>query len=134
MDYGAVKVIHQSAVALSIAGFFARGLGALRAAQWIRGRAARTLPHIVDTVLLVCAIALAWMPRLSPLDAPWLVAKIIGLVLYIGLGMVALRPGTIGPVRAAAFAAALITFAYIVSVAISKDAAGLFGWLARQVA
>lgn len=129
MDYAAVKIIHQGAVVISIAGFFARGLGALRGARWVRERAARSLPHVVDTVLLASAIALAWMLRLSPLDAPWLLAKIIGLVLYIALGMLALKPGRPEPVRVTAFVAALVTFVYIVSVAVSKDPAGLIAWL-----
>jgi uncharacterized membrane protein SirB2 len=124
MDYAAVKLIHQGAVALSFTGFFARGLGALRGARWVGGRAARILPHFVDTVLLASAIVLAWMLQLSPLQAPWLLAKIIGLVLYIALGMLALKPERSNAVRVGAFLAALITFGYIVSVAISKDPAG----------
>ena len=51
MDYGTLKLIHQGAVALSFTGFFARGCGMLVSAEWVRGRAARTWPHIVDTVL-----------------------------------------------------------------------------------
>src|SRR5262252_4783429 len=114
MDYATVKLIHQGAVAVSIMGFFARGLGSLRGARWVRERAARTLPHIVDTVLLVSAIALAWMLRLSPLQAPWLLA---------------LRPGRPDAVRVGAFVAALATFGYIVSVALSKDPAGFLAWI-----
>jgi uncharacterized membrane protein SirB2 len=129
MDYATVKLIHQGAVAVSIMGFFARGLGALRGARWVRERAARTLPHIVDTILLLSAIALAWMLRLSPLQAPWLLAKIVGLVLYIALGMLALRPGRPDAVRAGAFFAALVAFGYIVSVAFSKDPAGFLAWI-----
>jgi len=124
MDYAALKLIHQGAVAVSFTGFFARGLGTLRGARWVGGRAARTLPHIVDTVLLASAIALAWMLRLSPLQAPWLLAKIAGLVLYIAFGMLALKPGRPAAVRVGAFLAALVTFGYIVSVALSKDPAG----------
>jgi len=129
MDYAAVKLIHQGAVAVSFTGFFARGLGALRGSRWVRGRAARTLPHIVDTVLLVSAIALAWMLKLSPLQAPWLLAKIVGLVLYIALGMLALKPGRSEVVRVGAFLAALVTFGYIASVAVSKDPAGFLAWI-----
>ena len=99
MDYAALKLLHQGAVALSITGFVARGLGSFAGAAWVRGRAARTLPHVVDTVLLLSALALAWMLRLTPGAAPWLAAKIVGLLLYIGLGMLALRPGR--PPRAA---------------------------------
>src|SRR6188474_146051 len=102
MDYFTIKAVHQAAVALSITGFFARGLGSILGARWVGGRPAKTLPHIVDTVLLASALLLAWTLRLSPMQAPWLMAKIIGLLLYIGLGMVALKPGRAAPVRAAA--------------------------------
>lgn len=129
MDYATLKLVHQSAVALSIAGFFARGLGSLGDAAWVRGRAARTLPHIVDTVLLASAIGLAWMLRLNPLSTPWLAAKIVGLLAYIGLGMVALRPQRPPALRAAAWVAALLCFAQIVAMAITKQAGGLLALL-----
>ncbi len=124
MDYLAVKTIHQAAVALSFGGFFVRGLAALLGARWVRRRAARTLPHVVDSVLLVSAIALAWSLRLDPTSTPWLAAKIIGLLVYIALGVVALRPGRSVGLRAAAWVTALVTFGYIVSVAMTKNPAG----------
>jgi uncharacterized membrane protein SirB2 len=124
MDYSAIKTIHVAAVTLSLAGFFARGLGMLAGAAWVASRPAKTLPHVVDTVLIVSAIALAWMLRLTPTSAPWLAAKIIGLVAYIALGMVALRFGRTRGTRAAAWIAALATFGYIVSVALTKDPHG----------
>lgn len=129
MDYGALKLVHQSAVALSIAGFFARGAGMFAGASWVRTRSARTLPHVVDTVLIVSAVALAWVLRLSPSNAPWIAAKIAGLFVYIALGMVALRFGRTRAIRAMAFAAALLTFAWIVSVAITKDPRGFIVWV-----
>jgi uncharacterized membrane protein SirB2 len=124
MDYALVKTIHQTAVALSFAGFFARGLGSLNGARWVQGRAARTLPHIVDSVLLLSALTLAWMLRLNPANTPWLLAKIIGLLLYIGLGMLALKPGRSTAMRSTAWLAALAIFGWIVSVAITKSPLG----------
>lgn len=129
MDYALLKLVHQTAVVLSVGGFFARGIGALRAAAWVRTRLVRTLPHVVDTVLLASALGLAWLLQVNPLTTPWLAAKIAGLLLYIGLGMLALKPGRSTPVRAAAWFAALATFAYIVSVAITKNPAGPFAWV-----
>ena len=129
MDYATVKFIHQGAVGLSLAGFFARGLGSFADAAWVRARAAKTLPHIVDSVLLLSAIWLAWTLRLSPAEAPWLLAKIIGLVAYIGLGMLALKPGRPLGVRGLAWLAALAVFGYIVSVALTKNPLGLFAFL-----
>ncbi len=47
MDVVVLKTVHQIAVALSITGFFARGLASLRGAAWVRARLARTLPHVL---------------------------------------------------------------------------------------
>lgn len=123
--YATLKTIHQTAVALSIAGFAARGLASLAGATWVKRRAAKTLPHLVDTVLLVSALALLAALRLSPLEAPWLIAKIAGLLVYIGLGIVALRPGVPRPLRVTAWLGALGTVGWIVSVAVTKSAWGM---------
>ena len=124
MDYAFVKLIHQGAVTLSLTGFFVRGAASLSGASWVQGRAAKTLPHIVDSVLLLSALTLAWMLRLNPGNAPWLLAKVIGLVVYVGFGVVALRPGRPRAVRAAAWVGALATALWIVSVAITKSPLG----------
>jgi uncharacterized membrane protein SirB2 len=129
MDYFSIKTLHQTAVALSFAGFFARGCGALLNARWVSSRAAKTLPHLVDTVLLASAITLAWLLRLNPLATPWLAAKIVGLVVYIVLGAIALRPGRSLKARAIAWGVALLTFGYIASVAITKSPLGALAWL-----
>jgi uncharacterized membrane protein SirB2 len=131
MDYALIKIVHQSAVALSFAGFFARGVGSLAGAEWTRGVVARRLPHVVDTVLLLSALLLAWMLRLSPATAPWLAAKIAGLVLYVALGVAALRPRRAVRWRAAAWLGALLVFGWIVSVAVSKNPLGFLS-LARS--
>ena len=126
MDYLTIRTIHESAVALSITGFFVRGAAGLAGAAWVRGRAAKTVPHVVDTVLLASAIALAWMLGITPLGAPWLMAKVLGLFAYIALGIVALRPSNTKAVRATAWIAALAVAGWIVSVAITKDPLGYF--------
>ena len=75
----------------------------------------------MDTVLLASAVALAYSLRLSLSAVPWLLAKVAGLCVYIGLGSVALRFGRTRNTRITAWAAALLVFDHIVSVAISKD-------------
>jgi uncharacterized membrane protein SirB2 len=126
MDYYSIKTVHQTAVALSLLGFVARGAAGLAGATWVRSRAAKTLPHIVDTVLLLSAIALVWRLGLNPLATPWLMAKIVGLLVYIAFGILALRPGLPVRVRAATWVLALVSFSYIASVAITKNPAGFF--------
>ena len=129
MDYALLKTIHQSAVVISFAGFFVRGVGMLNDATWLRHRAVKTLPNVVDTILIVSAVWLAWILRLTPANAPWIGAKIIGLLVYIAVGMIALRFGRTKGVRASAWIGAMLVFGYIVSVALTKDPRGFLLWL-----
>jgi uncharacterized membrane protein SirB2 len=135
MGYVTLKLLHISAVVLSFAGFIARGLGVLSRASWVGHRFTRTLPHLIDTVLLFSALGMLWVLRLSPWGLPWLRAKIVGLVVYISLGTIALRPagaGRVGrarTVRLAAWLAALAVFAYIISVALTKSPQGALLWI-----
>ena len=131
MDYATIKAVHQVSVSLSLAGFIARGLGSLGGARWVASRLARTLPHVVDTVLLASALTLAWMARLDPANTPWLGAKVLGLVAYILLGSLAMRPGRPWQLRAAAWLTALLVFSWIVSVAVSKNPYGFFAMATR---
>jgi uncharacterized membrane protein SirB2 len=71
--------------------------------------------------LLGSAIALALQLQLSPLHAPWLLSKIVALLLYIALGMVAIRHGRTRRMRVYAWLAAQLVFLYIVSVALTRD-------------
>jgi uncharacterized membrane protein SirB2 len=127
--------VHISAVSASFLGFVARGVGVMRGDAWVRRRITRVLPHVVDTILLASALGMLWVVRLSPWALPWLRAKIIGLLCYILLGVIALRPrlGRAPPtpagVRLASWLSALLVFGYIVSVALAKDPRGLFSLL-----
>lgn len=125
MSYLATKLLHQSMVGLSIAGFLLRASAGLSGAAWVRGRAARTLPHVIDTVLLASGLAMAWQLGRGAWAAPWLIAKLVGLVFYVAFGTVALRPTRPPAVRAAAAVAALATIGWMVSVAITKDPLGV---------
>jgi uncharacterized membrane protein SirB2 len=117
----AVKWLHVSCALLSGAGFFFRGVLMLRESVWLQARPVKIVPHVVDTVLLASAILLASQWGWAALQMPWLLAKIIALLVYISLGMVALRAGRTKTQRVWAWCAALSVFAYIVAVALSKN-------------
>lgn len=116
-----LKYIHVTSVALSYSLFFARGIWMLRASPLLQQRWVRIAPHAVDTVLLTSAVALAWQLGYSPLNQPWLAAKIVGLLLYIVIGSIALKRGKTRVVRITAWLGAQAIFAYIVAVAITKN-------------
>jgi uncharacterized membrane protein SirB2 len=119
-----VKATHVASVCLSIAGFVARGALMLRGSALLKARFVRVAPHVVDTVLLASALWLCWRLDEYPFVDGWLSAKVLGLVAYVALGTIALKRGRTPRVRAAAFAAALVAFGYIVWVALTRDARG----------
>jgi len=120
--YLVLKHSHIGFALTSIALFILRGTLMLRGSRHLTNRWLRILPHVVDTLLLSSALALALLMHYDPRQQPWLMAKIIAVVAYILLGSVALKRGRTQAARGAAFAAALCVLVYIVSVAISKQA------------
>lgn len=121
MDYASVRTLHITCAGLSIALFSARGLMQIRGIDWRRWRWLRIAPHLNDTVLLGAAVALAWLSGQYPLALPWLTAKVLGLLLYIVVGRIALRPDVSATVRLLAFAGALASVGYIVGVAMTRS-------------
>jgi len=57
----------------------------------------------------------------TPFNSPWLAAKIIALLLYIGLGMLAFRFARSRRARLLAWLSAQAVFLYIVAAALSHD-------------
>lgn len=101
--------------------FFARGVWLLRDTHGLRRRWVRIVPHMVDTLLLGSAIALAVMLRQYPFVAGWLTAKVLALLLYIGLGLVAFRFARTRRMQWMVWLAAQAVFIYIVSVALTRN-------------
>lgn len=128
IDYPAIKAVHVASVALSGTLLAVRGAWRLVRPDARFAQSMRILPPVIDTVLLLSALALlaVWMERGAPLD--WVVAKVLALVVYIGLGIVALRPGLRRRPRLVALGAAAAAFGYIVAVALTKSPAGALRW------
>ena len=122
MDYLVLRHLHISCAAISITLFVVRGTCQTAGWQWRQWRWLRIAPHLVDTVLLVAAISLAWRSQQYPFAQNWLSAKVVALLVYIGLGSLALRTGASRTEQRAAFLGALLTVAYIVGVAMTRSA------------
>jgi uncharacterized membrane protein SirB2 len=123
LDTALIKFIHIGCVALSYSLFFLRGVWMLHDSSVLQQRWVRFAPHTVDSVLLASAIALAWQLGISPLTRPWLVAKIVALLLYIVIGTFALKRGKTKRNRMIAWLTAQLVFFYIVSVAVTHNPA-----------
>jgi uncharacterized membrane protein SirB2 len=122
MDYITIKFVHVGCVAISYALFFIRGTWMMRDSSALQRRWVKSVPHVVDTLLLASAVALAVMSRQYPLVDGWLTAKVAGLLVYIGLGMFALKRGKTRRTRIVAWLAAQGVFFYVVAVAVTRRA------------
>jgi uncharacterized membrane protein SirB2 len=123
MEFATLKAVHVTAAAVSWLMFFVRGLWMIGRSPRLERRWVRIVPHVNDTLLLAAGVWMAVLLGLLPGVSPWLTAKIVALVLYIGLGAVALRRRRVG-----AWIAAQIVFVYIVAVAVTHDALPWRSW------
>ncbi|MCD8513386.1 MAG: SirB2 family protein [Nitrincola sp.] len=57
----------------------------------IQHRFFKTAPHIIDTLLLATGVMLAWIYKVTPLDALWFLVKIVFIFLYIICGFIAMK-------------------------------------------
>jgi uncharacterized membrane protein SirB2 len=119
--YTSLKALHVTCVVLTYSLFVTRGILMLVDSTALQARWARVAPHVIDTVLLGAAIGMLVIAQLNPLHAPWLIAKIVGLLLYIGIGTVALKRGRTRGLRIAAWLLAQLVLFYIVAVAFAKS-------------
>ena len=119
--YEYLTIAHLTSAALTILGFVLRGYWMFRESNSLHHPLTRVLPHVVDTVFLVSGIGLVIVLQFPIMSQPWLLAKLVALVAYIVFGAIALRRGRNRRTRMFAFVAALLTFAYIVGVAINRS-------------
>ena len=119
-----IKLIHVSTAFISISLFLVRGYWVFTNSVMINRKWVRIVPHINDTILLVSAIFLTISIHEYPFVQGWLTAKVIALLAYIVLGMFALKRAKTIRNKKLFFVLAILTFGYIVMVAITKSA----GW------
>lgn len=128
--YPQVKLTHIAAVVASGALFFLRGAAVQLGAQWAMAAPLRYLSYTIDSVLLTAALMLATMLHQYPFADAWLTVKVLLLVVYIVLGILALRRGRSAGIRLASWLSALAIFGLIISVARAHDPLGALRALA----
>jgi len=121
MAYTALKHLHMLTVVITLTLFLLRGFWMLADSPRLQARWLRIVPHTNDALLLFAAIAMLVVGGLNPLQHPWIMTKIVGLLAYIGLGTLALKHGKTKATRVKALIAALGVFAWIVAVAVTKQ-------------
>lgn len=115
--YMALKHSHMLFAVISGLFFLVRGAWMLMDSGMLQKKWVKIVPHVVDTLLLACAIGLCVILGQYPFVESWLTVKVVLLVAYIVLGTVALKRGKTKAIRTAAFFAALASFLFMFSVA-----------------
>ena len=123
--YLPLRHTHIACAILTVTLFVLRGGLMIADSPWQRNVVLRYLPHAVDTVLLTTALMLTTVIRQFPFSTGWLTMKVLLLVVYIVLGSIALKRGRTRRIRIAAFVAALLTDAFLLTVARAHDPLGI---------
>lgn len=116
--YFLIKHLHMTVAGLSIVFFMLRAWWSYRQSPRLGRRWVKVAPHVIDTALLGLGLWLMVTLSLWPHQQPWLAAKLIALLVYIGLGTVAIKRGRSPAVRGVAGVAAVLTFIYMLGAAI----------------
>lgn len=124
--YIALKHLHLTFVALALLIFFVRGVLLFIHSPLLNKKLLKIAPHIINTIMLVSGILLAVSLGMKPGEHSWLMAKLIGLVVFIILGVSAFKVRNV-LLQKILWVDALVVFAYIVSVAITKSPMGFLG-------
>ena len=120
MDYMLLKQIHIVLAVTTLISFVIRSYWMITDSSLLHHKLVKTIPHVIDTLLLSTAVALMMMAGFYPWILDWVAAKILLLLLYIVLGTIALKRGKTKAQRIAAFIAALICIGLIFKSALSK--------------
>ncbi|MCH8530650.1 MAG: SirB2 family protein [Saccharospirillum sp.] len=119
--YLLIKDLHIGLAFASILFFVVRAYWSVRGMAMLQQRWVKTLPHLIDTFLLLFGVTLMMMLRAWPQQQPWLAVKLLALLLYIVLGTFAIKRGRTPTSRAGFALAAILVFGYMLQTAMTKD-------------
>ncbi len=122
-SYVIFKHLHMTAVALSGLLFMVRGLWLLQGSTQLQAKWVKITPHVIDTLLLVSAIAMLVVSHQFP---AWVHVKITLLIVYIGLGLMAFKKAKTQGQKLTFLLAAVAVYVFLISVALTKSPAGFF--------
>lgn len=121
-----ILALHITTVVLSGSLFAVRGgLGLVGQNNIVRHWSLRYFSYCNDSVLLAAGLSLAFIIHQYPVLNAWLTVKLLLLIVYIALGILALHPARSLRQRAIAYGSALATYGFIISVAVTQNPWGV---------
>ena len=127
----AIRQVHIACVILSGTLFCVRGGLRIAKVAVANHRLLRLASYGIYTALLAAAILLTIFLQEYPFRDAWLTTKVLLLVLYVALGSVALTRARSRRATVLAFGAAVLTYVWIIGVAVTHEPAGWLLWMPR---
>jgi len=120
--YSFTKTIHVMTVIISIVLFILRVRLLIVKSAELKSTIFRILPHFNDSILLFSAISLLIIGDIVPgNENPWVIAKIVAMVLYISIGFYIFKSEMHRKSIVIMSMIALTIYSYIVHTAITKS-------------
>ena len=123
--YPQIKTVHIACITASGSLFAIRGAAVLSGARWPLALPVRWLSYAIDTALLTAALMLLTILPWAMFANGWLTTKLVLIVVYVVLATFALRRARTRISRAGFYIAALVTFAFAISIAIAHHPLGI---------
>ncbi|MDZ7278140.1 SirB2 family protein [Pantoea eucrina] len=121
--YPLIKDVHLITVALTLSLFLLRFYWLMADSAMLYRRWVRIVPHVIDSVLLLSGVLLVMITHFYPfsVQGSWLTEKLLGVIIYIALGSMALsrRPRKKGTRWIAALIAFIVAL-IVIRLAITK--------------
>ncbi|VAW89419.1 hypothetical protein MNBD_GAMMA18-175 [hydrothermal vent metagenome] len=124
--YEVIKYIHIGCVFLSLLGFCLRSCFLLFNPEKLSQRWLKYPPHIIESLLLLSALAMLPLIGQYPFVDSWLTAKFMAMLLYIGVAGYTLRATHTFKLKLVYILLSLSIFLYIVGVAVFHDYSSWF--------
>ncbi|WP_215395532.1 SirB2 family protein [Rheinheimera oceanensis] len=118
--YMAYKHFHLLMVVLSVSFLLVRYAMSLKPAAILQTKFFKIAPHAIDTLLLVSAVLLMMTLQQYPFVHAWLTEKLLAVLAYIALGVMAFK-GRTAAIRWICFLGALGWLGLVLRVAMTKQ-------------
>ena len=115
-----LKLIHLGFILISLGSFIGRVILSEINPVALDHKMIKIAPHIINFILIISGVSLVFQGNWLSMDFGWIIAKLLVLFVYIGLGIMTLRLN--GQNKWLAFSGAMLCLAYIGVVAVTKDA------------
>lgn len=126
MSFLFLKYLHLVTVAASFALFFVRGIWVLRSYPDSQERWVRVLPHVVDAVLALSAVAMLAVSPIKGWPGDWLTVKLALIVVYVALSLYLFSGTRALATRIVVWLLALLVFLLVTTIAVMRNPLGIF--------